>query len=137
MLKRFLLGLLLLVLLVSSLQAQDDISADLESIRVNYHMPGISAMAMKDGRLLAQGAAGFRRQGYTNRLQVTDPINIASCSKWMTATIAGRLVDRGVINWSTRVRDVFTNYLTFNTNFHNATLDQLLAHRAGVQQGTT
>ena len=55
----------------------------------------------------------------------------------MTATIAGRLVDRGIITWTTRVRDLFTNYQTFHESFHNATLDQFLAHRTGVQQEST
>ncbi len=118
-------------------QSQVDISSDLESIRLNRHMPGLSAMAVKQGRIMAQGATGLRRQGQAAPLLVSDPINIASCTKWMTATIAGRLVDRGVVSWNTRVRDLFTNYATFNTAFHNATLDQLLAHRAGVQSGGT
>lgn len=116
---------------------QIDVSSDLETIRINRHMPGISAMVVKEGRIMAQGAAGYRRQGNSAPLLVSDPINIASCTKWMTATIAGRLVDRGAISWDTRVRDVFTNYQTFHASFHNATLDQLLAHRAGVQQGST
>ena len=100
-------------------------------------MPGLSALAVKQGRIMAQGAAGYRRQGQSARVLVADPINIASCTKWMTATIAGRLVDRGIIGWDTRVRDLFTNYQTFDASFHDATLDQLLAHRAGVQQGIT
>jgi len=113
------------------------ISADLETIRLNRHMPGLSAMAVKSGRIVALGAAGYRRQGQSTPLLITDTINIASCTKWMTATIAGRLVDRGLIGWNTRVRDLFSNYATFNSSFYNATLDQLLAHRAGVQQGST
>ena len=100
-------------------------------------MPGLSAMAIKQGRIVAQGAAGCRREGDTTRLLVSDSINIASCTKWMTATVAGRLVDRGVISWTTRVRDLFPNFATFDSAFANATLDQLLAHRAGIQQGST
>ncbi len=118
-------------------RSQDDVSADLESIRLNYNMPGLSAMAIKGGRIMAQGAAGYRRQGDSTRLLVSDRINIGSCTKWMTATIAGRLVDRGVISWNTRVRDLFTDYQGFNSAFYDATLDQLLAHRAGVEQGST
>jgi CubicO group peptidase (beta-lactamase class C family) len=114
-----------------------DISADLESIRTNFHLPGISAMAIKQGRIVALGACGVRRQGQTTPLLVTDPINIASCTKWFTATIAGRLVDRGLISWNTRVRDLFTNYAVFNSAFHDVTLDQLLSHRSGVQQSST
>ena len=92
---------------VSLALAQSDVSAELEPIRAKYHLPGLSAMAIKDGRILAQGAAGVRRIGQTNRLTVADKVNIGSCTKWMTATIAARLVDRGLIRWDTRIRDLF------------------------------
>ena len=105
-------------------RSQVDVSNDLETIRTNRHMPGLSALAVKQGRIMAQGAAGYRRQGQSARVLVADPINIASCTKWMTATIAGRLVDRGIIGWDTRVRDLFTNYQAFDASFHDATLDQ-------------
>ncbi len=129
-------GLVLCLYPIAGL-TQIDISSDLETIRANHKMPGMSAMAIKQGRIVASGAAGLRRQGQTTPLLVTDRINIASCTKWMTATIAGRLVDRGVINWTTRVRDLFPNYAGFHATFHDATLDQFLAHRTGVQQSST
>ena len=117
--------------------SQADISPNLETIRVNRNMPGLSAMAIKDGRIVAQGAAGVRRQGQSTPLLLTDRNNIGSNTKWITATLVGRLVDRGLLAWTTRVRDVFDNYQTFNAAFHDATIDQLLAHRAGVQDGYT
>jgi len=118
-------------------RSQDDVSSDLETIRANRNMPGLSAMVIKGGHILAKGATGYRRIGSNTPLLVTDPINLGSCTKWMTATIAGRLVDRGLIGWNTRVRDLFDNYPTFNAAFYDVTLDQLLCHRGGVQQETT
>ena len=118
-------------------RSQVDVSARLETIRTNRHMPGLMALCIKQGRIVAQGATGYRRQGQKEKLLLTDPVNLASNTKWMTATIAGRLVDRGVIGWNTRVRDLFANYASFNPAFTDVTLDQLLAHRAGVQSGTT
>jgi CubicO group peptidase (beta-lactamase class C family) len=109
-----------------------DVSKELNLIRVLHNMPGLSALAVKSGRIVAQGAAGYRRLGDPEPLLVTDPINIGSCTKWMTATVAGRLVDRGVIKWNTRVRDCFKNYKNFHPAFHDATLEQILAHRAGL-----
>ena len=132
---RAILAFLLATIVVA--RGQESLDAQLETIRSSRHMPGLSAMAVKNGRIVAQGAAGLRREGEAARLLVTDPINIASCTKWMTATVAGRLVDRGVIAWSTRVRDLFPEYAKFNAAFAEATLDQLLAHRAGIQQGST
>ena len=117
--------------------SQIDVSRELETIRTNRHMPGISAMAIKRGHIVAQGAAGYRREGTNTPFLVTDSVDIGSCTKWMTATIAGRLVDRGIIGWNTRVCDLFTNYATINPSFTNVTLDQFLCHRGGVQDETT
>ena len=125
------------VSLSMSASGQDDVSRDLATIRVNRNLPGLSALVAKGGQVLAQGASGDRRVGSGTPLRVTDPINLGSCTKWMTATIAGRLVDRGTISWSTRVRDLFDNYQTFNAALQEVTLDQLLCHRGGVQQETT
>lgn len=114
-----------------------DMSSVLEDIRTRYGLPGLTAMAIKGGRIIAEGASGVRRQGHSTLIKVNDPVNIASCTKWMNGTIAARLVDRGLISWNTRVRDLFANYSTFHSSFHNATLEQILAHRTGVQDGTT
>lgn len=115
----------------------DDVSAQLTLVRVYYNMPGLSAIALKKGQIVGQGASGFRRQGNPSPLLVTDPINLGSCSKWMTATVAGRLVDKKVLSWTTKVRECFPNYKQFNTAFQNATLEQFLAHRSGVEQSVT
>ena len=114
-----------------------DVSADLTLIRVYYKMPGLSALAMKKGQIVAQGASGYRRQGDPTPLLVTDPINLGSCSKWMTATVAGRLVDRKILSWTTQVHECFSNYNSFNSAFRNITLEQFFAHRSGAQQSTT
>ena len=39
----------------------------------------------KSGRIVAQGAAGYRRQGQPEKLLLTDRVNLASNTKWMTA----------------------------------------------------
>ena len=94
-----------------------DVSADLNLIRMYYNMPGLSALAMSKGQIVAQGASGYRREGNSTPLLATDPINIASCSKWMTATLAGRLVDKKLLSWTTQVRDCFPNFESFSSAF--------------------
>jgi D-alanyl-D-alanine carboxypeptidase len=114
-----------------------DVSRELDVIRVLHGMPGISALAVKNGRIVAQGAAGYRKLGDPAPLLVTDRINIGSCTKWMTAILAGRLVDRGIIKWTSRIRDYFDNFEGFDPSFHDTTLEQLLAHRSGLQKSET
>lgn len=115
----------------------DDLSAELTLIRTYFNMPGLTGLAMKKGEIVGQGASGYRRQGDPTPLLVTDPINLGSCSKWMTATVAGRLIDQKLLSWTTQVHECFPNYQQFNESFHNATLEEFLAHRSGVQQSTT
>lgn len=114
-----------------------DVSKELNLIRLMFNLPGMSALVVKNGRIAAQGASGYRRLGDPTPLLVTDPINIGSCTKWMTAVVAGRLVDRGIIKWTNRVRDSFTNFKDFDAAFHDATLEQFLAHRTGLQESET
>ncbi len=126
---------LALVCLLTGVAArgQDLVGGDLEPIRVQYNLPGLSAMVVKDSRIVAQGVAGYRRQGDPTPLRITDPINLASCTKFMTATLAARLVERGVISWGTRVRDIFPDHFGFNTAYWDVTLAQILAHRGGIE----
>lgn len=131
------LSALAFVLAVSSARSQIDESAALDSIRTTYNLPGLSVIAVKNGRIVAQGASGIRRVGHSSPLLVTDQLNFASCTKFMTGTLAARLVDKGHIQWNTRIRDVFPGYASFHSSFHNVTLRDLLAHRAGVQEQPT
>lgn len=126
------------VLLPSPLQAQTDESAALETIRTTYNLPGLSVLVLKKGRIIAQGAAGVRRIGSTSPLLVTDRLNFASCTKFMTATIAARLIDRGQLQWTTRIREVFPDKVaSYNTALQDITLDEFLGHRSGVQEQVT
>ena len=109
----------------------------LAEVKNKYEIPGILAMVVKNGWIVAQGSSGVRLQGDGTAITITDHVNIGSCTKWITATLAGRLVDKGIIQWNTRVSDVFPNYQQFHPSFHNATIEQFLANRSGMQSGAS
>ena len=97
--------------------AQTDESSALETIRASKNLPGLSVVVIKKGHVIAQGAAGVRKVGAAATLKVDDRINFGSCTKFVTATVAARLVDKGKISWTSRVRDVFPNTTGFNSAF--------------------
>ncbi|MDB6078596.1 MAG: serine hydrolase [Akkermansiaceae bacterium] len=124
--------------LPSSLHAQTDESAALATIRDTYNLPGLSVLVLKKGRIIAQGAAGVRRIGSPSPLLVDDRLNFASCTKFMTSTIAARLIDRGQLQWTTRIREVFPDKVaSYNAALQDITLDEFLGHRSGVQEQVT
>lgn len=110
-----------------------DLTAELNLARMKYNLPGLSALVFKNGQIVAQGASGYRRHNDPTPLLVTDPFNLGGNSLWMTVTLAGRLIDRKMISWTTQIYECFPNYESFNTVFHNITLEELLAHRSGIQ----
>jgi CubicO group peptidase (beta-lactamase class C family) len=118
--------------------AQTDVTAKIEAIRATNHLPAMSAMVIKDARIMAQGVTGVRRVGSSVPLTLDDRVNVGSCSKFITATVAARLIDRGLLQWTSRIRDIFPDKVsTYNSAFLDVTLNDILAHRAGVQEQNT
>jgi CubicO group peptidase (beta-lactamase class C family) len=76
---------------------------------------------------------GYRRRDRKVPATTNDLWHLGSNTKAMTAVLAGRLVERGLLRWDTRVAEVFPELAEqFHPDFRSVTLRQLLAHRAGV-----
>ncbi|MCO6456558.1 MAG: beta-lactamase family protein [Pirellulaceae bacterium] len=126
-------ALLVLVLLpLSGVRGEEpeELSAELERLIANTQVPSLAAAAVLDGRIVAAGASGVRKQGESVRVTRDDKYHIGSCTKSMTATLAAMMVAEGKVRWETTVRDVFP-VLEIHADYQAATLRQLLAHTAG------
>ena len=54
----------------------------------------------------------------------------------MTATLAARLVDLGMLTWDTRIDESLFEHLDqINDELHDITLADLLQHRSGMKRG--
>ena len=114
-----------------------DISAELEQIRERNELPGLLLLAWKDGRFIAQGATGNRKQGVESQITIADKCHIGSITKSMTATLIGILVDEGLIHWNTNLSDVFGDSVAnLNPDFGKVTVQQLMVHRSGIDDNS-
>ncbi|MDC9823885.1 serine hydrolase [Devosia sp. ZB163] len=128
-----------LVVLASCLPAlaADDVSGVLEGIRAKYQLPGISVAMMKDGEILASGAAGTRVLDMDIPVTVEDRFHIGSDTKAMTAVIAGTLVDEGKLKWDSTIGEVLGDEIKdMNPKLAAVTLEQLLSHSSGIPSDT-
>ena len=83
-------------------------------------------------------ALGVRRRGGSVRVDRHDRFHLASLAKAVTATATARLVERGVVEWSSTPGEVFPHAAeSMNPSLRDVTLRQLLTHRAGVATYTT
>ncbi len=105
----------------------------LEAIRAKHRVPALGALIMDSSGTLWQGATGRRQQTSKEPVSVEDRWHLGSCTKAMTATLAARLVERGVIAWETRLVEVMPNLRDeMRAGWENVTLRQLLSHTAGI-----
>ena len=120
------------------IRADEQLGKLLESIRDAHHLPGIIGAILRGETLANIGAAGVRKLGSAQPMQVQDQVHLGSCTKAMTATLLGMLVDDGLLSWSSSIRDVFPEVASrLHTDFQTTTLAELLTHRAGLPHDTS
>lgn len=105
----------------------------LELVRAEHKLPGMIGGIIQGSALVALGATGVRRLGATDPIQISDQIHLGSCTKAMTATLLGVLVERGLLKASSTLAGVFPEYAArMQPDYQTATLSHLLTHRAGL-----
>jgi CubicO group peptidase (beta-lactamase class C family) len=114
-------------------QADQRVNEVLAPVRDAHHLPGLVGAIQTGQRLAALGALGIRKIGSSEQIQVTDQIHVGSCTKAMTATVIGMLVDDGRLSWGSTLREVFPDVASkLHPRFQVVTLSHLLTHRAGL-----
>ena len=103
----------------------------LEPIRKEYKLPALAAVVVSKGKVIGLGAVGERK--YKSGINVTtnDRFHLGSCTKAMTATMIGMLVERGKLRWDMTLAEALPG-LAMNDAYKPVTIRHLLAHRAGL-----
>jgi CubicO group peptidase (beta-lactamase class C family) len=98
-----------------------------------YGLPAVAGAAVREGRILAAGAVGTRRAGARTPVALTDRFHIGSCTKAMTALLAGMLVEAGRIRWDSTVGEALPDLRAgMDAGLAGVTLAQLLSHTGGI-----
>jgi CubicO group peptidase (beta-lactamase class C family) len=114
-------------------QEADDFTSRLEQIRKDRSLPALAAAGIRHGQIVVNAATGFRRLGSDEVVSTDDLWQLGSCTKSMTATVAGMLIDEGKLSWRTTMADVFPELQEgMNPSWRAVTLEQLLTHRSGA-----
>lgn len=109
------------------------IAEELETIRIEHHLPALAAAAVREEKVIALGAVGFRKANDTVPVTTEDQWHIGSCGKSMTATLAAILVEDGKLRWDTTIGAAFPEWHdTMEPAWHQVTIEHLLTHRAGL-----
>lgn len=108
-----------------------DVSEMLHPIREVAGLPGMAVVVTRGRAVIAQGVSGVRKVGDETKVTNDDQWHLGSCTKSMTATLCAVLVEEGKLRWSSTIGEVFPD-VAKDEKWAGVTLEQLLAHRAGV-----
>lgn len=113
----------------------ENLSGLLEAIRKDAEVPGVVVMALQDGEVAAWAAAGVRAQGSQESITIEDPMHLGSCGKAMTSTLVARLIEDGLLDWTTTIAEALPDFAEgIDPGFHDVTIEQLMRHRGGIAE---
>ena len=84
-----------------------DLAPDLTAVREKYDFPALAAAVIVDGKLHAAGVVGVRKHGSDIKAEPNDPFHLGSCTKAMTGSLIGLLVQQGKLQWETPLPEYF------------------------------
>ncbi len=130
---RVFVALLLSTIVPSATVAGVSLDAVLEPIRQANGLPALAAAVVQSGETVAIGAVGVRKAGSSEPVSAGDKWHIGSCTKSMTATLAGMLVEEGRLQWKTTLARMFPELASeMRPSWRAVTLEQLLSHHGGA-----
>lgn len=83
-----------------------DLDAYIESGMEDLQLPGMAIAVVKDGEPILVKGYGVREVGKKDPVNADTLFAIGSATKAFTSAAMGMLVDRGEVNWNTRVHEV-------------------------------
>ncbi|MCH8488925.1 MAG: beta-lactamase family protein [Oceanicaulis sp.] len=115
------------------IQAPEDVEARAQALLEASGSPA-AMVAVIDADGPRVSVAGVRARGGDAPVTRDDLWHMGSNTKAMTATLAARLVEQGVIGWDSTVADVLGALeLEIHADLAGADLASLLSHRAGMK----
>jgi len=106
------------------------INTEVEKFRTDNKVVGMSVVAMRDGKVIYQGAFGFRDREKNEGSRVDDLYRLGSVSKSITAIAAVRMAERGEFRLDDDARKFIPEV---GKDFPMITPRQLLSHTAGIR----
>ncbi|WP_394692712.1 serine hydrolase domain-containing protein [Hyphobacterium sp.] len=122
----------LLLLFSSAAYARQDVQALADEL-VEAGSPGAVVLLITSDVQLTS-VAGERQAGSGDMIELNDQWHLGSNTKAMTALLAARLVERGLIAWDTTLGETLgPRFDRIDPVLADATLADLLQHRSGLQ----
>ena len=115
------------------LKTNDDLHNDLERLRLQYDLPGLT-FGQDDGSGFSCYVEGVRRYGSVPQIETDDTFHLGSLTKAMTATLLAILMkENAAVSWNSTLNDLLPDLGTaMHPKHRSTTLQMLTSHRSGI-----
>src|SRR5579872_6405281 len=107
------------------------LAGQITELRKENQLVGLAAMVMVEGKVMASAADGERKKGSGVPIELGDRWHLGSITKSITATMIGRLVESGQMQWTDTIGERFSD-AAIHEDWKPVTLQQLLTHTSGA-----
>jgi CubicO group peptidase (beta-lactamase class C family) len=112
-----------------------NVGEQLDAIRTEHGLPGISAAVARGKEVVAVGVAGVRRLDGDDKITPSDRFLVGSCTKRMTGLAVCRLIDNGRLTFETTLAEALPDF-QIREDYRTVTIAQLLSFTGGIQPYT-
>ncbi len=109
----------------------------IKALQSKSEMPGLQVLVTENEKTLFEYTGGVRAEGQSHTVSSADKWHIGSCTKPMTAFLIGRLVDEGVLKWTSNLAEIAPPNYKLDPAIGKITVEQLLSHSSGLAEVTT
>ena len=117
----------------------ENISRYAEKVRKDWKIPGLSLAVIQGNSTIVMEGFGVKRIGGTDSVRSNTMFHIGSMSKAFTAAAISSLVDKGLVRWDDKVKDILPDF-DWYCDSTEAVIEvkDLLTHSSGLvaQVGT-
>lgn len=103
----------------------------LSPLRASSGVPGLAAVVLRGGAVVAEGSSGARRLGDATPIATLDTWFLGESAQPLTATLAALVVEQGKLSWTSTLGAVLPD-LPIHALYKDVTLEALLGHRGGA-----
>lgn len=119
--------------LEGTIAVDQKIEAILKELADPADVPGVVAAIAKEGQPIRIAANGVRKSGSDRELRTSNVMHLGSCTKAVTATLAGILIDQGKLRFDSTIGDVLPELADdIAPAYRSVTLYQCLTHTSGM-----
>jgi CubicO group peptidase (beta-lactamase class C family) len=111
----------------------DKFAALLNVLRERTHLPAVAAVIANRSEIVAKGVAGRKRSDRPDPVLPNAHWQLGSITKTFTATLAAILVEKGKLEWDTKLVDIYPKLSrVMAANVGQITIRLLVEHRSGM-----